>query len=150
MLDVIGKPNIYQVGVAQMLSVDNAEVTQILESLRGFRARVSATSPTALDSTLLAAALPSGRDLYVTVDVDVLPLHSMQSTDYPAEYGISLETLIVALNSIATRSRIVGFDVVELAACPPFTRVNALDAGRAAFIAWHLLRLCTRQREETR
>lgn len=148
--DAIGKSNIYQVGVAQTMSVDNAETTQILESLSGFGARVPAMSPTALDFTLLATALPSSRDVYVTVDVDVLPSHSMQSTGYPAEYGTSLETLIFALNNIATRNRIVGFDIVELAARPPFTRVNALDASRAAFIVWQVLRLCTRQLEGTR
>ena len=57
-------------------------------------------------------------DVYLTVDLDVLDPAFMPATGTPEPGGISWRDLIRLIRAVASRCRIRGFDVVELAPIP--------------------------------
>jgi agmatinase len=57
-------------------------------------------------------------DLYLTVDLDVLDPAVMPATGTPEPGGIAWRDLIRLIREVSNRSRIRGFDVVELAPIP--------------------------------
>lgn len=59
-----------------------------------------------------------GRDIYVTIDVDVLDPSFMPSTGTPEPGGMSWDEVISLIREVSLHSKIHGFDVVELAPIP--------------------------------
>lgn len=59
--------------------------------------------------------VPEARNLYVTVDIDVLDPMQAPGTGTPAVGGLFYEELRDALRLLPSRGRIVGLDVVEVA-----------------------------------
>ncbi|WP_095588204.1 arginase family protein [Actibacterium ureilyticum] len=72
----------------------------------------------------LAALLPEGSDIYVTIDVDALDLSIVPGCVSGEPDGLSFRQLMESLKALAQRHRIVGFDFVEVN--PP------LDIGTGA------------------
>ena len=58
---------------------------------------------------------PLSESVYITVDLDALDPSIMPAVGTPEPGGLSWEEVLRLLRATARRSRIVGFDVVELA-----------------------------------
>ena len=59
------------------------------------------------------------RDLYVSIDIDVLDGGLVPATTLPEPGGLSYRQLRALLEAIARRGRVVGFDIVETSAAQP-------------------------------
>ena len=82
-----------------------------------------------MDSVL--ASIPPALPVYVTIDADGLDPTEMPGVMAPAPGGLRFEQLAPLLRTVATRQRIVGLDVVEIA--PQFDQANgitSITAGR--------------------
>ncbi len=62
-------------------------------------------------------AVPSAERLYVSIDIDVLDLAIVPGTTLPEPGGLPYRVLREALEAVARKGRVVGFDIVELS--PP-------------------------------
>jgi agmatinase len=71
------------------------------------------------------------KNVYITIDLDVLDTSVMPATGTPEPGGLQYQQLIKLLAAIADKSNIVGFDVVELA---PVTGLHAPDFLTAKLI----------------
>jgi agmatinase len=78
------------------------------------------------------AALPAGRPLYVTVDVDGLDPAVAPGTSSPEPGGLSWREVRALLAAALARNRLVGADVVEVNPYLDPTGVTALLAARLA------------------
>lgn len=58
--------------------------------------------------------VPDGGTLYVSIDIDVLDLPIVPGTTIPEPGGLSYRDLRQALDAVARKARVVGFDIVEL------------------------------------
>jgi len=77
------------------------------------------------------ATIPGGRAVYLTIDADGLDPAEMPAVMAPTPGGIYFRQLAPLLRSVASRNRIVGMDIVEIA--PAFDFANGLTcimAGR--------------------
>jgi arginase len=62
----------------------------------------------------IARSIPDGaRDAYVHIDLDVLDPRGYRNVKCPVKDGISIETLVRAVSTIAARMRLVGLSIVE-------------------------------------
>jgi len=80
------------------------------------------TMPHSLDHLL------RGKNVYLTFDVDCLDPSIMPSTGTPEPGGLSWETCLQLLRSIASVANVVGIDVVELAPIKGMLAPNFLTA----------------------
>lgn len=76
-----------------------------------------------------------GKNVYITIDLDVLDPAIMSSTGTPEPGGMLWYQLLEVLNQINQKTNIVGFDVVEL--CP--MKYNKAPNFLAAKLIYHLL-----------
>ena len=60
------------------------------------------------------AQLPAGRDVYVSIDIDVLDLPLVPGCASGEPGGLTFDELRDAVFAVAGRARVVGFDVVEI------------------------------------
>lgn len=82
--------------------------------------------------TAVAAGLPTGHRLYVSVDVDVLDPAELPGTSSPEPGGLSFRQLGALLSTAMATNEVVGIDLMELA--------PELDAsGRSQLLAARLL-----------
>jgi len=70
--------------------------------------------------------IPLNMPVYVTIDADGMDPTEMPAVMAPAPGGLRFEQLAPLLRSVATRQRIVGLDIVEIA--PHFDHANAITA----------------------
>jgi agmatinase len=71
------------------------------------------------------------RNVYVTIDLDVLDPGIMPSTGTPEPGGLSWNQLMAFLKKLSGRKQIVGFDVVEL--CPSANRAPDFLAAKLVY-----------------
>jgi agmatinase len=71
------------------------------------------------------------RNVYVTIDLDVLDPSVMPSTGTPEPGGMDWYQLIRLLEMVANKRRVVGFDVVEL--CPSANKAPDFLAAKLAY-----------------
>ncbi len=76
-----------------------------------------------------------GRNLYVSIDIDVLEGALVPATTLPEPGGLAYRQLRVLLEAIARRGPIVGFDIVETSAAQP----DVATAMTTAWLVVHLL-----------
>lgn len=96
-----------------------------VEELRALGNRVVCMSETRrLGAEGIAALLPEGSDVYVTIDVDALDMSLVPGCVSAEPDGLTFPQLMDSLKAIAARHRIRGFDFVEVN--PP------LDVGTGA------------------
>ena len=88
--------------------------------------------PTAVVDRLVRPA----EKLYVSIDIDVLDSGLVPATTLPEPGGISYRQLRELLASIATKGRIVGFDIVE-------TSAAQADLATAMTTAWLIVHFLT-------
>jgi len=105
------------------------------EAVRAARARGHALVPmTALVDRLedVIAALPSGRRVYVSVDVDAFDPAVLPGTSSPEPDGMTYALAARLLREVAVRNEVIGLDVVELAP-------NLDPTGRSGLLAARLV-----------
>ncbi len=107
--------------------------------LRGLRSDPEAVAAArARGHTLVAAweldrlpdALPEGRDVYLSIDVDALDPSIMPGTSSPEVSGLSYDEVLSAIAQTVSRNRIVGIDLVELAPQLDPSGLSSLVAAR--------------------
>lgn len=138
--DRIGPQRLIQIGVAPYATVESDAVAVMAAFLASVGQQVSLLSATLDDREAMAAIFGHGRDVYLTVDVDVLDPAAMSSTGCPADIGLGTRELLSLVDLVLSRNRLIGFDLVEFAAHRDARDPKTLaDAGRATLVFLHLL-----------
>lgn len=148
--DVLGPGQLFQIGVAPFATVETSSIRALGTYLRSVGQQVDLMAPELDDARVLGALVGENRDIYISVDLDVLCDHDMSSTGYPSAMGLSARELMRLIDAVARRNRIIGFDVVEFSAPRSARDPKTLsDAGRALDIFVHLLSRVNAQVEAT-
>lgn len=133
--DVVGPGGLVQVGMGPVATFERCRVDKIDSYLSRIGRQISITTSACRDPRAVQAVVGESRDIYITVDVDVLAPAEMTSTGYPAEIGLSTQVLIEMIDSILEKNTLIGFDMVEFAAPRDARDPKTLgDAARAALI----------------
>jgi agmatinase len=80
--------------------------------------------------------VPRSREIYVSIDLDVLDISLTPGHSLPEPGGLSYRQLHAVLDRIARRGKVVGFDVVEL---NPALDAGEVTARTAAWLITHFL-----------
>ena len=88
--------------------------------------------PTAIVDRLVR----TGKNLYVSIDIDVLDGGLVPATTLPEPGGLSYRQLRELLAAIAGKGRVVGFDIVE-------TSAAQADLNTAMTSAWLIIHFLT-------
>ena len=83
------------------------------------------------DLAAVLAALPSGRSVYVSFDVDVLDPAVLSGTGSPEVDGLTYREADAIVRAVAARNTVIGADLVELAPRLDPSGLSALVAARA-------------------
>lgn len=75
--------------------------------------------------------------LYLSIDLDVLPVSVMSAVSAPAGYGVSLEVVCHLIQMIAGTGKLLAADVVEY---NPLLDIQRTDVRVVARLIWHLTR----------
>jgi agmatinase len=112
-----------QIGMRSTGSARRGEV----EAARNYGSRVfTATEVQARGMGPVLETIPARVPVYVTIDADGMDPTEMPAVMAPAPGGLRFEQVAPLLRAIATRQRIVGLDIVEIA--PHFDHANAITA----------------------
>jgi agmatinase len=87
--------------------------------------------------------VPNGGNLYVTVDIDVLDPSIAPGTSSPEFEGMTYKEIKELLTGIASRGRVIGFDLVEV---NPFLDAVGLTQSAAVMIILEFLGAIFRQK----
>jgi agmatinase len=88
--------------------------------------------------------IPDGGNLYVTIDIDVLDPSIAPGTSSPEFEGMTYKEIKELLTGIASRGKVVGFDLVEV---NPFLDVVGLTQSAAVMIILEFLAAIFRQKD---
>lgn len=113
---VIGDGNLMHIGINPYQTVDEAILPKFLNDLERIGRQIPIFSKEIENDEAVSAKVGEGRDIYITIDVDVLEKSVIQSTGYPSSFGLSLDRLCGMIAALAKRNRIVGCDIVEFSA----------------------------------
>lgn len=75
--------------------------------------------------------------IYLSIDLDVLPLSTMSAVSAPASVGVTLEVVLRLISLIAQSAKLIASDIVEY---NPQLDHDQAGARVAARILWHLAR----------
>ncbi len=109
--EIVGDENIVQAGVR---SISSEEIEHIRDSrVAGVHLYTPGqyNDPAAIDELLAGL----GETVYVTVDLDALDPSIMPAVGTPEPGGLVWQETLNILRAVAQRSRVIGFDVMELA-----------------------------------
>jgi agmatinase len=95
-----------------------------------------------VDGTL--RQIPNGGNLYVTIDIDVLDPSIAPGTSSPEFEGMTYKEIKELLTGIASRGKVVGFDLVEL---NPFLDAVGLTQSASVMIILEFLGAIFRQKD---
>jgi arginase family enzyme len=138
--DLIGPGNLIQVGVSPYVTVEGDAVDALPKFLRTIGRQICFSSPAIDDNDAFQSIVGGGKDIYISVDIDVIDKIEMRSTSYPAEVGLSVQQLLRLIDWAAARNKLVGFDVVEFAAARDDRSPQTIaDSERALLIFLHLV-----------
>ncbi|GAA5534234.1 arginase family protein [Deinococcus aluminii] len=84
------------------------------------------------DLSRVQAALPSGKNVYLSVDADALDPAVLPGTSSPEPDGLTYAQAMALIRAVARRNTVVGLDLVELAP-------NLDPSGRSALIGARLI-----------
>jgi agmatinase len=88
--------------------------------------------------------IPDGGNLYVTIDIDVLDPSIAPGTSSPEFEGMTYKEIKELLTGIASRGKVVGFDLVEV---NPFLDAMGLTQSAAVMIILEFLGAIFRQKD---
>jgi agmatinase len=83
---------------------------------------MSASQVLKMGAPTVAARIPAADAYYVTIDIDVLDPSIAPATGTPVPGGFSYYQMCELLDALASKGRIVGFDITEVS--PPYDRNN--------------------------
>ncbi len=109
--ETVGDGNVTQAGVR---SLSSEEMKHIQDAgIAGLHLYTSGqyNDPAAIDELLVGL----GETVYVTVDLDALDPSIMPAVGTPEPGGLSWQETLGILRAVAQRSRVIGFDIMELA-----------------------------------
>lgn len=136
----LGPGNLIQIGVNPYLTVERKNRESVVRYLGQVGTQIPITSSSIEDVRFLQSVIGRGREVYITVDVDVMDRGDMSSTGYPTEIGFRARELIQMIDHVLDGNKLIGFDVVEFSAERSSRDPKVLsDAGRATSIFMHLL-----------
>jgi arginase family enzyme len=139
--DLIGDGRLIQLRVAPCATVEQGSEQTALAYQARVGSQISDTGPELVDEARPAALAGAGRDVYLTIDVDVLDRAWMSATGYPADIGLTPAQLLRLIDIVLKGNTLIGCDVVEFAARRDDRDPKTLaDGGRAVTILLHLLR----------
>lgn len=142
--EIIGAGRLVQIGAEPVQTAPTGLAEWYTARLAAAGCQIALLTPQIDNDDAVLEAVGCGGDVYISIDVDVLPRHQMQATAYPAEIGLSLERVIALVHLIATQNRIIGADLVEFAADRTDRNPEILaDAARASILLYELLRVAT-------
>lgn len=147
--EAIGVGRLIQIGVEPVQTAPTALVEWYATRLAEVGRQIALLTPEIEDDAAVLDAVGCDGDVYISVDVDVLPRHQMRATAYPADIGLPLDRVVALIHLIAAHNRIVGADLVEFAADRDNRDPELLaDAARASILLYELLRIAI-NRERT-
>jgi agmatinase len=82
------------------------------------------------DDESLAAVLPSGRPVYLSIDLDVLDPSVLPGTSSPEVDGLRYAEVMRVVQAVADQNDVLGIDIVELCPTVDPTGASALVAAR--------------------
>ncbi len=86
--------------------------------------------------------LSDGEKIYLSIDLDVLDSSCSPGVGNPEPFGLTNKDLYLLLREICGKTKVLGFDICELA--PPYdlSEITAITAARIAFhvFGWHALK----------
>ena len=127
---------ITQVGI-RSVSQEEWDFLQTKPPITTFFAEQSPLREEALEQLLDSL----GPNVYISFDLDALDPSIMQGVGNPEPGGLSWQESTRILKRVAQKSKIVGFDLVEL--CPP--EGTTADAATAAKLAYKIIGYATQQ-----
>jgi len=141
---ISGMENVKRLIQAGIRSIRHAP-EEIVDSVDAGNTVLNMTEMRALGPDGLAALLPEGAKVYVSIDIDALDISLVPGCVSGEPNGMSYAELRDHLTSLARRCEIVGFDLVEVN--PPLD----VGTGATAFLAAHtviefLARICDQKR----
>jgi agmatinase len=80
----------------------------------------------------LATLLPSGKNVYITFDIDVMDPAMVPGTGTPEPGGLNYEQVRAFLDAVIGTNRVVGFDLVEVNPMLDSAGITALLAAQIA------------------
>jgi agmatinase len=83
---------------------------------------LSASQALTMGAAAVAARIPSADAYYVTIDIDVLDPAIAPATGTPVPGGFSYYQMVGLLDALASKGRIIGFDITEVS--PPYDHNN--------------------------
>jgi agmatinase len=89
--------------------------------------------------------IPPAKNIYVTIDIDVLDQSLVPGTTWSVPGGIRFEQMLEALKVISTKGNIVGFDICEV---HPPNDVNTTTSRLAAWIMARFIGYIFHQRSQ--
>jgi agmatinase len=107
----------------------------------------SASQTLKMGATAVAARIPAADAYYVTIDIDVLDPSIAPATGTPVPGGFSYYQMCDLLDALASKGRIVGFDITEVS--PPYDRNNETSL-LASYIGLRFLESIYKYREPDR
>ncbi|WP_148193919.1 arginase family protein [Pseudomonas syringae] len=103
--------------------------------LRDLGEQVSNTRLLGMSNQDVLAMIPRGYDVYISFDVDVISVSEIRSTGNPAPFGLSLTRAVSLLKDIASKTRVVAFDLMEFGLPDQCIDANVeIEADRLAFL----------------
>ena len=127
-------PDVLGVTALGLRNVDREEA----DSMRELGVR-SATTLDLLDrgpEAVVNELVPMCDAMYVSIDLDVLDLGLVPGTTLPEPGGLSYRELRATLAAVASRGRVVGFDIAEL---NPPADTSGATARLATWLITHFL-----------
>lgn len=142
--ETIGAGRLVQIGSEPIQTAPRALAEWYAARLAAAGRQIALLSPEIEDDAALLDAVGRNGDVYVSVDVDVLPRYQMRATAYPADIGLPLDRVVAMIHLIAAHNRIVGADLVEFAADRADRDPDILaDAARASILLYELLNVAS-------
>jgi agmatinase len=127
-------PFVRSVTALGLRNVDRAEIDAMKDL--GVRWATARELIEGRGADVVADLVPHSRAIYVSIDLDVLDISLTPGHSLPEPGGLSYRQLRAALDQIARRGKVVGFDVVEL---NPALDAGEVTARTAAWLITHFL-----------
>ena len=127
-------PTVERISALGLRSVDPDQYQDLKAKGVGFASTLAVLEegPTAIADRLVRP----GKNLYVSIDIDVLDGGLVPATTLPEPGGLSYRQLRELLAAIAGKGHVVGFDIVETSAAQP-------DLNTAMTSAWLIIHFLT-------
>lgn len=142
--NLVGTGRIIHIGVDPLQTVNSNRVNEFIDYLSSVGKQIPLFSGEINNDSYILDSVGRNKDIYISIDVDVLNKSEMSSTGYPSDYGLSMTRLLSIVTMLIKQNNLIGCDVVEFRADRNDRRSQTLsDAGRAARILIEMMLLAS-------